>query len=200
MASKEIDIFDMFPPEHDRLLQLYREHAFQVGEFPLASGKISKVYFNSKAVTLLPEGAFLIARAILEKIKDLEVDAIGGAAIGAAPMAGSLAVLCHLDNRFRHVKFFVDRKKPKQHGDRKQIEGPGLEPGARVVVIEDVTTSGNSALNTARKMQELYGCEIVKVIALLDRKEGARELFESSGIAFDPVLTRNELEIEAGEE
>lgn len=187
------DVLEAFPYDHGRLLRLFKEHAFKVGRFPLASGKISNYYLNSKSVTLLPEGAFLIARGFLEKIKDLEVDAVGGAAMGAVPMTGSLAALCGMDERFQHIKFFVDRKNPKKHGDQKQIEGPELQKGDRAVVIEDVATTGSSAMGTVNALEELHGCQIVKVIALMDRKEGARELFEGRGIEFDAILTRDEL-------
>lgn len=176
----------------ERLLHLFKEHAFKKGSFPLTSGKVSSYYFNSKSLTLLPEGAFLVAKAILEKIKLSKVDAIGGAALGAAPIAGSLAALAHLENDLSHLTFFVDRKKEKEHGDMKRIEGPELDKGAKVVIIEDVTTTGSSAMSTAKELRQ-QGCTVVKVISLLDRKEGAADLFSNEGIPFDPIFNIEEI-------
>lgn len=173
--------------ERERLRRFMWEHAFKVGEFRLASGKKSSYYFNSKNVILSAEGAYLVARAMLDKIRDLEVDAIGGAAMGAVPLAGALAPLCYLEGR-GGISFFVDRKKAKEHGDEQRVEGPAPESGARVVIVEDVVTTGGSALDTALYMRE-QGCEVVKIVALLDRCEGGKEAFQQEGFAFDPVFT-----------
>jgi len=176
----------------EKLLHLFKEYAFKKGEFPLSSGKVSSYYFNSKSLTLLPEGAFLVAKAIMEKIKGLEVDAVGGAALGAAPIAGSLAVLSFLEGNQNQITFFIDRKEKKEHGDRKRIEGPEFKEGAKIVIVEDVTTTGSSAIGTAKELRE-QGHTIVKVISLLDREEGAQELFSREGIPFDPILKIDEI-------
>ncbi len=173
--------------ERNRLRRFMQEHAFKLGDFQLASGKKSHYYFNSKVVILSAEGAYLAGRAMLEKIKGLKVDAIGGAAMGAVPLAGSLAVLFYLEG-LKHISFFVDRKEAKKHGDRQRIEGPGLDRTSRIVVVEDVVTTGGSALGTALYLKG-QGHEIVKVVALLDRKEGAAEAFKEQGFSFDPVFT-----------
>lgn len=173
--------------DREKLRRFMQERAFKIGEFRLASGKISRYYFNSKNVILTAEGAYLVARAILEKIRDIPVDAIGGAAMGAVPLAGSLAPLCYQEG-LEHITFFVDRKEAKKHGDTKRIEGPELKKGARVVVVEDVVTTGGSALGTALHLRE-QGYAIVKVVPLLDRKEGAGEAFRSEGFTLDPVFT-----------
>ncbi len=162
-------------------------HAFKTGEFRLASGKLSNYYFNSKNVILTAEGAYLVAKAILEKIRDIQVDAIGGAAMGAVPLAGSLAPLCYQEG-LKHITFFVDRKEAKKHGDTKRIEGPELKAGAKIVVVEDVVTTGGSALGTALFLRE-QGHKIIKVVPLLDRKEGAGEAFAREGFILDPVFT-----------
>lgn len=181
--------------DKERLFYLFKEYAYKKGEFPLSSGGISQHYFNSKALLLLPEGAFLVAKGIMEKIKGMEVDAIGGAALGAAPMAGALAVLSYFDPSFQKVKYFVDRKKAKEHGDRKRIEGPDLKEGAKIVVIEDVATTGSSAMGTVETLRN-SGYEVLKVIALLDRKAGAAELFAGEGIAFEAIISIDELGID----
>ena len=171
----------------ERLRLLMQERAFKTGNFTLASGKSSPYYFNSKVVILSAEGAFLVAKAFLEKIKPLTLDAVGGAAMGAVPLAGSLAPLCYQAG-MGHINFFVDRKQAKQHGDSQRIEGPALPGGARVAVIEDVVTTGGSAMSTALHLREL-GCQVVKVIPLLDRKEGAAELFAAENMELDPIFT-----------
>ncbi len=184
-------------PAYDkaRLIKLFKEYAFKRGEFPLASGKTSTYYFNSKSLLLLPEGAFLAARAMMEKIRGSAVDAIGGAGIGAAPIAGAMAVLCHLDPSFEGVTFFIDRKTPKEHGDKKRIEGPEIKKGAKIIIIEDVATTGSSAMNTVREFRD-KGYDVVRVIALLDRKEGAAGLFAAEGILFDSIISIDELQID----
>lgn len=178
-----------------RLIKLFREYAYKRGSFPLASGKTSTYYFSSKSLLLLPEGAYLAARALMEKIRGCEVDAIGGAGIGAAPITGAMAVLCHLDPSFEGITFFIDRKKPKEHGDKKRIEGPEIKEGAKIIVIEDVATTGSSAMNTVREFRE-KGYDVVRVVALLDRKEGAAALFAAEGIPFDSILSIDELGVD----
>ncbi len=131
MVTEYTPDFSLPAFDKERLLYLFKEYAYKKGEFPLSSGKISKHYFNSKSLLLLPEGAFLVAKGIMEKIKGIEVDAIGGAALGAAPMAGALAALSYFEPFFQKVKYFVDRKKAKEHGDYKRIEGPDLKEGAK---------------------------------------------------------------------
>jgi len=173
--------------EREKLRRYMQEHAFKVGKFRLTSGKMSGYYFNSKNVILTAEGAYLVARAFLERIRGIEVDAIGGAAMGAVPLAGSLAPLCYQEG-LAHIKFFIDRKEAKKHGDSKRIEGPPLEPGARIIVVEDVVTTGGSALGTASYLRE-KGFEILKVLALLDRKEGAARAFAGEGFVLDAVFT-----------
>ena len=179
--------------ERERLHRFMQENAFKVGEFKLASGKTSSYYFNSKTVILAAEGAYLVARAMLEKIKGLEVDAIGGAAMGAVPLSGALAPLCYLEG-LAHLSFFIDRKEAKNHGDRQRLEGPGLKPGSRVVVVEDVVTTGGSALGTAVHLRE-QGYVVQKVVALLDRKEGGAEAFRKEGFVFDPIFTVDDFDL-----
>ncbi|NLZ28077.1 MAG: orotate phosphoribosyltransferase [Firmicutes bacterium] len=179
--------------EREKLRRYMQEHAFRVGKFRLTSGKMSGYYFNSKNVILTAEGAYLVARAFLERIRGIDVEAIGGAAMGAVPLAGSLAPLCYQEG-LAHIKFFIDRKEAKKHGDSKRIEGPPLEPGARIIVVEDVVTTGGSALGTACYLRE-QGFEIVKVLALLDRKEGASRAFAEQDIILDAVFNIDDFDL-----
>ncbi len=179
----------------ERLARLFWEYAYREGEFYLSSGKVSNYYINSKTVTLLPEGACLIAAGILEKVskEDKSVDVIGGAALGAAPIVGALAALCYFKEDMRKVQFFIDRQKEKQYGDQKRLEGPEIQAGSRALIVDDVATTGASALEVARELKR-KGCEVIKVVSLLDRKMGARELFDREGIPFNSLLTIDDLE------
>lgn len=173
--------------EKEKLRLYMQEKAFKKGEFRLASGKISKYYFNSKNVILTAEGAYLTAKAILNKIKDHKFDALGGAAMGAVPITGSLAPLLY-EAGFKDITFFIDRKQAKDHGDTKRIEGPELQPGSRLIIVEDVVTTGGSSLATALYLRE-QGHEILKIVPILDRKEGAEEAFSTEGFNLDPLFT-----------
>ena len=178
--------------EKEKLRLFMQEKAFKTGEFRLASGKISKYYFNSKNVILTAEGAYLTAKAILNKIKDQKFDALGGAAMGAVPITGSLAPLLY-EAGFKDITFFVDRKKAKDHGDTKRIEGPELKAGSRLIIVEDVVTTGGSSLATAIYLRD-QGHEIVKIVPILDRKEGAEEAFTKEGFLLDPLFTVDEFD------
>ncbi len=173
--------------EKEKLRTFMQHRAFKKGSFTLASGKTSTYYFNSKNVILTAEGAYLTAKAILAKIKDLEFDALGGAAMGAVPITGALAPLLY-ESGLKELTFFIDRKQPKTHGDTKRIEGPDLKPGSRLVIVEDVVTTGGSSLATAIHLRD-QGHTILKIVPILDRKEGAAQAFAKEGFLLDPVFT-----------
>lgn len=169
-----------------RLRDLLRERAFRFGKFVLTSGKESNYYFDGKQVTLHPEGAYLLARLIIDKIKDDNVQAVGGPTIGADPIVGSLAALAYLEGL--NIKLFIVRKATKEHGLKKLIEGPPLTPGERVAIVEDVMTTGSSIMKAIDAVREAGG-QVVKVIPLVDRLEGGTEKIQALGIAVDPVFT-----------
>jgi len=147
------------------LLKLLKETgAVKTGEFILSSGKKSNLYIDCRRITLHPQGARLIAKIILEKIKGLKVDAIGGLTLGADPITSSVVVLSDIPG-------FIVRKKEKEHGTKQKIEGL-LEPGWNVVIVEDVATSGATALQAIEAV-EAIGAKVVKVISVVDREEGA---------------------------
>lgn len=170
----------------ESLRALVYERSFEFGEFILSSGKTSSYYFDGKQVTLCPEGAYLVSKIIIQKIKGLNIDAIGGLTIGADPIVGSLAVTANLYN-MNNLNLFIVRKDPKKHGKCKLIEGPPLEKGDRVVIVDDVITTGGSILDAIKAVQEV-GCKVVKVIALVDRREGGTEKIEDLGIDVDPIF------------
>jgi orotate phosphoribosyltransferase len=174
--------------EEDRaaLYRLLLTRSFQFGEFVLSSGKKSSYYFDGKQVTLHPEGAYLVARAVLEKIRGKGVQALGGPIIGADPIVGSVAVVCALKRL--DLGLFLVRKDAKQHGKRRRIEGPPLAPGTRVAVVDDVLTTGGSIFNAVEAVQEA-GCKVVTAVVLVDRREGGTEFLKNMGIAVDPIFT-----------
>jgi len=177
----------------ERLLQLLKEKALRFGEFVLASGKRSDYYINGKLISLDPEGLYLLSEIILEKIKDDKVDAIGGMTLGADPMVGGVITLA--GQRGLPLRGFIVRKERKDHGTESQVEGT-LRKGDRVVIVEDVSTTGGSSLKAIKVVEEL-GCQVVKVIALLDRDEGSGENFSRGGYEFEPIFTTSDLGIKA---
>ncbi|MGQ9497988.1 MAG: orotate phosphoribosyltransferase [Desulfotomaculales bacterium] len=169
------------------LHKLVSERAFETGEFTLSSGRKSNYYFDGKQVTLHPEGAYLLARMIVDKVKKENINALGGPTIGADPIVGAVAAVAHLEG-LRDLKLFIVRKEPKKHGKRRWIEGPELAAGDRVAVVEDVITTGASVLRAVDRLKEI-GCQVVKVIVLVDRMEGGSEALRERGIPVDAFFT-----------
>ncbi|MHB8985939.1 MAG: orotate phosphoribosyltransferase [Eubacteriales bacterium] len=171
----------------ERLYRLVKERSFEHGKFILSSGKESTYYFDGKQVTLHPEGAYLIGILITEKIKSLNIDAVGGLTIGADPIIGALAPVAYLEG-LKNLKLFIVRKEAKGHGKCKYIEGPPLIKGDRIVIVDDVITTGGSVFKAIDAVKAL-GCQVVKVIALIDRMEGGTEKIQERGIEVDPIFT-----------
>lgn len=154
------------------LLNLIKEKAVIYGERKLASGKISNYYIDGKQITLSAQGLFLVAKVLLPVIQAVSADAVGGPTMGADPIAAALSVLSSQTGK--PLKAFIVRKEAKDHGTQKMIEGPVLEAGDKVVMVEDVITTGGSVLKAIQEVEKL-GAKIVKVICLVDRNEGAAE-------------------------
>ncbi len=184
--TEKTNCFDNYRKEWEALRALVYERSFEFGDFMLTSGKKSRYYFDGKQVTLSPEGAYLLGKIIVQKIKDIGVDAVGGITIGADPIAGALAAVAFLEG-MENLKLFIVRKTPKKHGKCKLIEGPPLNKGDRVVIVDDVITTGGSIIEAINALKDL-DCEVVKVIALVDRQEGGTEKIKSLGIEVDPVF------------
>ena len=154
------------------------------GDFTLSSGLKSDHYWDGKKVTLSALGANLVGRAINELIRGLEVDAVGGLEMGAIPIATAAALVSHLEGR--DIAAFIVRKNPKEYGTQKSVEG-FLNDGDRVVIVEDVVTTGDSIFK-AIEVVENRNCKVVKVIALVDRHEGGGERLLSQGYDFESIL------------
>ncbi len=176
----------------ERLIRLLIEKAFKYSEepvFKLVSGRMSNYYFNCKAVTLNPEGMHLVGNLIYDMIKDSGARGIGGLTLGADPVANAVAYTSYLKGN--PVEAFVVRKTAKSHGTMQWIEG-NIQKGDRVVIVDDVITTGKSTIEAIGKAKEA-GLDISKVIALVDRREGGRENIESLGFGVEAVVTRDEV-------
>lgn len=171
--------------DRNALIELIRAKALRIGQFTLASGKEASYYLDCRQVTLDPQGANLIAAGILQLLGDDLPDAVGGMAIGADPITA--AVVTVAGQRGLALKGFMVRKEPKGHGRGRDVEGP-VEEGQRVVIVEDVVTTGGSSLQAIERV-EAFGLHVDRVIAIVDRLEGGREAFERRGYALQTLLT-----------
>ena len=173
-----------------RLIDIVRARSFSTGgETKLASGRSSDFYFDMKPTMLHPEGAHLIATLILEALEGASVDYIGGLEMGAVPLAAAAAAASQA--RGRPIAAFFVRKQAKEHGAKKLIEGLGpgeTLQGKRVVIVEDVTTTGGSSMK-AIEVVKAEGAIVDRVITVVDRLEGAADNFKAAGIAFVALLT-----------
>ncbi|MBB5045273.1 orotate phosphoribosyltransferase [Rhodopseudomonas rhenobacensis] len=175
-----------------RLADIIRARSFGRGEITLASGRKSDFYFNLKPTMLDPEGAALLAELTFEALREDNVDYIGGLEMGAVPLAGAIAQLSWLKNH--PIAAFFVRKKPKEHGARLSVEGLSKTEtlqGKRVVIVEDVTTTGGSAIKAAESVREAGGV-IVLVLTMVDREEGATEAFAAAGLPFRSLYKASE--------
>lgn len=175
-----------------RLAELILQKAFQYSEKPefiLVSGSLSSYYFNCKTVTLHPEGMYLIGHIVFEMVKDMHIKGIGGLTLGADPIANAVAFTSY--TRKKPIESFVVRKTAKSHGTMQWIEG-NMNAGDRVVIVEDVITTGKSTIEAIRRAEEA-GLKIEGVVALVDRQEGGKEHIESMGYSVQAVITRGEI-------
>jgi orotate phosphoribosyltransferase len=175
----------------DRLLDLFKSRAFSFGHFRLASGKDSTYYINSKKAIFNSEVVSLLGEILWEMTRDLNIQALGGLEIGAIPMAAAAAARYHQGGRT--LEGFFVRKEAKGHGSREPIEGD-LRAGMRVAMVDDVFTQGNSVLKAVEEVEKIGG-NIVAVICIVDRLEGAREKLESR-FPYLPIFTIRDFGIE----
>ncbi len=161
-------------------------------KLPLASGRKSDFYFNLKPTMLDPEGAALLAELSLDALKDDKADYIGGLEMGAVPIAGAIAQLSWLKGN--PISAFFVRKKPKEHGARLAVEGlvkGETLQGKRIIIVEDVTTTGGSAIKAVDAVKDAGG-EVILVFTMVDRDEGATEAFREAGIPFRSLYKAGE--------
>jgi orotate phosphoribosyltransferase len=181
-----------------RLIELIRERAYRYNPeapFQLASGRLSPHYVDLRALLCAPEALVATGTLLFDRIKRFErethtkVDAIGGPADGAIPIAAAVAYRSH--EAAEPIETFFVRKEPKGHGLKKWVEGHST-PGSRVVIVDDVVTTGGSTLGAIEASRE-QGFQIVKIIVLVDRLEGGTEKLSSLGIPYEAVFTLNDI-------
>lgn len=157
------------------------------GEFTLASGRQSSFFFNMKQTMLDPEGADLLADAVLDVLEREGARNVGGLEMGAVPLVAAVCVKSH--GRYPVNAFYV-RKQQKDHGARQRIDGH-LDPEADTIVVEDVTTTGGSALQAVEAVRE-RGARVATVLTIVDRLEGARETLKAHGLELVALYTRED--------
>jgi orotate phosphoribosyltransferase len=175
-----------------RLFDIIRARSFGRGEITLASGRKSDFYFNLKPTMLDPEGAALLAELTFDALSGDRLDYVGGLEMGAVPLAGAIAQLSWMKSA--PIAAFFVRKKPKEHGARLAVEGLSKGEslaGKRVVIVEDVTTTGGSAVKALDAVREAGG-DVVLVFTMVDRDEGATETFAKAGVEFRALYKASE--------
>jgi len=176
------------------LIGLVEAKALKRGTFRLASGREASFYLDAKQVVLDAHGAMLVGRAILERLRSLGPlpAAVGGMAIGADPITSAVITMAGVEGL--PLKGFMVRKEPKDHGTKKYVEGP-VEPGQRVVIVEDVTTTGGSSLLAIDRVHE-FGLVVERVVTVIDRLAGAKDAFAARGIPLESLVTIRDLGLE----
>jgi orotate phosphoribosyltransferase len=158
--------------------------AFLTGEFTLTSGKKSNYYIDGKRITLSPEGAYLVGKAIFDELVGSGVEAVGGVAMGAYPMVTAVGLISHLEGK--PLPIFIVREVVKEYGTMRRIEGH-LKEGSRVAILEDVLTTGGSVMKAIEAVAAA-NCRVVKVMVLVDRDEGGGESLRKAGYDFTALL------------
>ncbi len=169
------------------------ELSYEEREVTLASGRKSNFYFDGKQTTLHSRGGLLVGQAFWDEVKkfDGKIDGVGGLTLGADPIATATSIAAQLAGDNVHA--FIIRKEPKGHGTGQWLEGrKNLPPGSRVVIVEDVTTTGGSSMKAVERAEE-EGLEVVGIVTLVDRQEGAREAIEGAGQELRTVFTKSDL-------
>ena len=176
------------------LIGLVETKALKRGTFRLASGREASFYLDAKQVVLDAHGAMLVGRAILERLRSLGPlpAAVGGMSIGADPITSAVITMAGVEGL--PLKGFMVRKEPKDHGTKKYVEGP-VEPGQRVVIVEDVTTTGGSSLLAIDRVHE-FGLVVDRVVTVIDRLAGAKDAFAARGIPLESLVTIRDLGLE----
>ena len=165
-----------------RGFNIIKDKSFRRGKFILASGRESDFYLDLKPTMFDPEGANVVAELVLERLKDVKVDYVGGMEVGAIPIVTAVSVLSV--NAARPIPGFFVRKKSKDHGTRKLVDGVSDLSGKDVVIIDDVTTTGASAMDAVAAAREA-GANVVLILSIVDRGEGAEEFYKAEGLVFD---------------
>ena len=186
-------------PDWPRLVELVRELAFIDGgsddAFTLASGRNSRWFFDTKPVMMHPEASHLIGQMLNIRMDEMGADFVGGLELGAVPLT---AIAVSMSDKDSPRRGFMVRKEPKGRGGRKTnnppgIEGSSLAEGGKIVIVEDVTTTGGSAIKAVERIHNSTDCKVIGVISIVDRQEGAVEAFAAAGLHFESLMTRSDV-------
>lgn len=172
------------------LLRLFCNLAYKEGDFTLSSGQKSSYYINGKLVTLNPYGSLAVGRLLLSLLPE-NTQAVAGLTLGADPIVSAVGVVSVYEDR--PMIPLIVRKETKGHGTMAYIEGPVLGSGANVVVLEDVVTTGASAMQAVERLRAA-GYTVDLVISLIDRQQGGAEYYEKQGLKFQAVFTIADLQ------
>jgi orotate phosphoribosyltransferase len=178
------------PQVRQQLLDLLCEVAYKEGNFTLSSGQQSSYYINGKQVTLHPYGAVGVGRILLSLLPE-NTQAVAGLTLGADPIVTAVSVVAAYAGRA--IAPLIIRKEAKGHGTQAYIEGLTLPANSSVVVLEDVVTTGGSAMKAVQRLRDA-GYAVEEVISLVDRQQGGAELYEKEGLKFQAVFTIQDLQ------
>lgn len=179
-----------FPTLRQALLDLFCQVAYKEGDFVLSSGQSSTYYINGKQVTLHPQGGAAVGRILLSMLPP-DTQAVAGLTLGADPMVTATSVVAAYEGR--SIAPLIVRKEAKGHGTQAYIEGLTLPPNSPVVVLEDVVTTGQSALKAVERLRQA-GYQVTQIIALVDRQQGGAELYQQENIPFQTVFSIQDLQ------
>ena len=178
--------------ERERLRKIIINLSYERRKVTLASGRESDFYFDGKQTTLHPEGSYLTGKLFFGAIKDIpDIEGVGGLTLGADPISTATSVISYLEGK--PIPAFIIRKEPKGHGTGAWLEGrKNFRPGAKVVIVEDVVTTGGSSMKAVRRAEE-EGLKVLGVVTLVDREEGGREHIEGEGYWLKAIFTKSEI-------
>ena len=190
VASTDLVSIQDLAQLRQKLLDLFCEVAYQEGDFVLSSGQPSSYYINGKQVTLHPQGAVAVGRLLLPYLP-AETQAVAGLTLGADPIVTATSVVAAYEGRA--IAALIVRKEAKGHGTQAYLEGPTLPPGSPVVVLEDVVTTGQSAMKAVERLR-VAGYQVTQVVSLVDRQQGGAELYRQAGLDFQAMFTIEEIQ------
>jgi orotate phosphoribosyltransferase len=173
-----------------RLLQLLKKEALKRGRVLLSSGKASSYYLDGRLITLSAQGAHLLSNIILELIKGKGITAVGGPTLGADPIVGAVISLAAIKGK--RLGGFIVRRATKGYGMQRLIEGPSLSKGSRVILVDDVATTGSSLVEAKRALDK-EGIIVDCAIVIVDREEGARENLAKVGCRLISLFEKNDI-------
>ncbi len=179
----------MTHPERDQLRQMLLDRSMRFGEFVLSSGATSNYYIDVRKTSLHPQGLRLISKLFFDMLQNENVTAVGGLTLGADPLVAGL--MLYSAEQGKPIEGFFVRRTTKDHGMRGQVEG-NLAGHKRVAILDDVITSGESAM-IAAEAAESYKAQVVRVLAVVDRGQGAVQVFQQRGVPFSTLFTIGEL-------